>query len=120
MTKRVLIIRMPSLLRQIVLDALKLDDRAEVIECGKDEEDVDLTESIKMHEPDVIVTTSEDSGLDPVFEEFLSEEPERSVLTIERIGRSAYLFSMQPDPLSLGEVSTDALVKAVHGEFTEH
>ena len=122
MTQRVLIIKLPSLLRQIVLDALKLDGRAEVVEYGEGEgeEDIDLAKAIQQHEPDVIVTSSTDHGLEPALEEYLSSETGRRVLAIERVGRSAYLFSMQPEPRSLGEMSTDTLVQAIHDEFTEH
>ncbi len=120
MTQRVLIVKLPSLLRQIILDALEVDGRAEVVDCGDDDEDINLLEAIQQHEPDVIVTTLTDRGLHPAFEDFLSEETGRRVLSIERVGRSAYLFSMQPEPLSLGEMSTESLVKAIHNNFTRH
>ncbi len=122
MTQRVLIIRLPSLLRQIVLNTLEVDGRAEVVGCGEGEgeEDVDLAEAIHQYGPDVIVTSFTGRDLDPAFEHFLSEELGRRVLTIEPTGRSAYLFSMQPGLQSLGEMSADTLVKAIHGEFTEN
>ena len=122
MTQRVLIIRLPSLLRQIVLDKLEVDGRAEIVVCGEGEgeEDINLAEAIHQYGPDVIVTTFTGRELDPAFERFLSERPGRRVLTIEATGRSAYLFSTQSGLQSLGEMSTDTLVKAIHNEFTGH
>lgn len=120
MNQRVLIFQLPSLLRQIVLDAIEIDGRAKVVECGDGEEDFDLVEAINRFEPDVIVTTLKDRGSDPAFAKFLSEKRGRSVLAIERIGRSAYLFSKRSEPLPLGEVSTDVVVKAIHGDIEKH
>jgi hypothetical protein len=112
----------PSLLRQIVLNTLEVEGRVEIVGCGEDdaEEDINLAEAIHRYGPDVIVTNFSGRELDPAFEHFLSERPGRRVLTIESTGRSACLFSMQPGLQSLGEMSTDTLVKAIHGEFTEH
>ena len=118
MTQRVLILKLPSLLRQIVSDALAIDGRAEVIEC--EDEDIELIDAINQHEPDVIVTSTTGQELDPALDEYLSAHEGRRVLTIERVGRSAYLFSMQPEPFSLGEMSTETLVQAIHDDFTEH
>ncbi len=122
MTQRVLIIKLPSLLRQIVSDALAVDGRAEVIEYGDDdgEENLDLIAAISQYEPDVIVTSSTGREIDPALDEYLSADDGRRVLAIERVGRAAYLFSMRPEPLALGEMSTDTLVHAIHDEFTEH
>ena len=120
MTERVLIINLPPLLRQIIVDALESDGRVEMVDCNEESEDVDLVEAIQQHEPDVIVTASAEHELDPACRQFLSEQAGRRVLTIERVGRSAYLFSMEPEPLSLGEMSADALVRAIHDDLTEH
>lgn len=122
MTQRVLIIHVPSLLRKIITDALESDDRTEVIECdpGEDDEEVDLMRAIEQHQPDAIVTTPGEQVYGPALDEFLAKEPCRRVLAIERVGRSAYVFSMHPEPLSLGEMSMDVLVKAIHGDFDKH
>ena len=122
MTQRVLIIKLPSLLRQIVLDALAIDGRAEVIDCGEGEgdENIDFIEAIQLYQPDVIVTSSTGRGLEPALDEYLSADDGRRVLTIERVGRSAYLFSRRHELLALGEMTEDVLVHAIHNESTEH
>lgn len=122
MTQRVLIIRLPALLRQIVVNTLEVEGRVEIVGCGEDdaEEDINLAETIHQCRPDVIVTTITGQELDPVFGRFLSEKPGRRVLAIEPTGRSAKLFSMQPGLQSLGEMSADTLVNAIYGESTEH
>lgn len=108
---RVAVAEMPRLLREIIVKSLSPQTDLEVteVELSSDESSAGaLDVGI-----DVLMLGSEGAELTAEHERFLWSRPRLRVLAIDRGGRRAALYELQPHRIALTEISTDDLVDAI-------
>jgi chemotaxis response regulator CheB len=107
---RVLVARMPTLLRDIVCDALaRAPDVAVFHARGRR---APARSTILRVRPDVVVVRSERPGLD-LAQGVWASSPGARVLVLARGGRSAVLFALRPEQVVLRDVSPEGLAAAI-------
>lgn len=113
MATRVLLLGMPTMLRQILrriaADAPDLDVVAELPDVELDSPDV-LTA-----EPDVVIAGTDRATEEAVAGLFHQRHAPR-VLGISADGRQAILYEMRPHRVPLGELAPTTLIAAVRGD----
>ena len=118
MTIRVLLWDVPELLKDIVAQAIVLDREMELVFTTGNE--ADLTDVIRSHAPDVIISQTTAETLDATCAEFLHGFMLPRFIGVLPEGRDAYLFSLRPEPIPLGEISTGRLLQAIHAPARWH
>jgi hypothetical protein len=97
---RVALLELPRMLSEIVKDIL---DQAVDVSVAED----------SANEIDVFIVGAQEDELPASGLTQLERQPNAKVLTINRNGRSAYLYELRPHRTPLGEVSAETLLAAV-------
>ena len=108
---RVVLAGLPRMLRDIVQRVLADAPDLDVIHSPEGLER--LMDTLKEHDPDVVVT-----GLGPAqrieqFAALLRAHPSLRILALEGDGRRAVMYELQPHAVPLGDVSTEGLIDAI-------
>ena len=112
----VLIWNVPTMMEEIIRQIIAADPHLIAISPGSTR----LEEAILQCSPDVIVTGVSDDELDSACTAFLMEHAQRRVLGISTDGRSACLYRLRPDYVSLGEISGERLLRAIREPAGQH
>ena len=99
------------MLREIISQIASMSPDLEVITPRRDKKT--LSEVIKQSSPDVIITGETDEELDSTLTDFLMGHAKRKVLGVSADGRSASIYILRPDYVSLGEISRERLLQAI-------
>lgn len=105
---RILIGAVPEILRRILCDALSSEPRFEVVCASNDE----ISKAATLSPPDVAVTMI-DNGVPESYQELFRSYPGVRLLGLKAHGRDAFLVELQPQKLSLGELSSRDLAGVV-------
>jgi DNA-binding NarL/FixJ family response regulator len=110
----VLLAEMPRMLVDIIKDIIASHEDIDVIAefAGSN----DLTQAAIRTRADVIVVGNA-AGSSQDYHELLRRRPELKILTITADGRRGYLHELQPQVISLGELSPDTLIDAIRGRI---
>jgi chemotaxis response regulator CheB len=107
---RIVLVDMSPLLRAIIREALVPEPDLEVV--AEHEGDVDLREVVERDEADFVIV-----GSDAASEECVRSlvAPARGVraLEVRSDGRESVLYELRPHRVSLGEISSDTLLRTV-------
>lgn len=98
---RVAVVDLPQMMSEIVKDILDLAA------------DVALLDASDWEDADVVILAAENEELPARGRTQLARRPVAKVLTIDRPGRSAYLYELRPHRTPLGEVSAETLLAAI-------
>jgi DNA-binding NarL/FixJ family response regulator len=105
--RRILLVDMPQLLREIIRSVVvaeaDLELVAEVDDAGS------LEEALPRHAPDVVIGHSTRRDI----ERLLGDRPRLKVLQVDDTGRSAILYELRPQRTALGEISPACLLRAI-------
>ncbi len=99
---------MPEILREILLTVLAAETGFEVISPS---DDVSIAE-LGGRPPDLAVTMI-DQGVPERYRELFRLHPGMRLLGLKSHGRDAFLVELQPQSVSLGELSPPGLVDAI-------
>lgn len=105
---RVLIGAVPEILREILYDVLISAPGFEVVKVGNG----DLPEGGNNGPPDLVVTMIND-GVPETYRHLFEIYPGMRLLGLKSHGRDAFLVELQPQQVSLGELSSQDLVDAI-------
>jgi DNA-binding NarL/FixJ family response regulator len=105
--RRILLVDMPQLLREIIRSVVVAEADLELVAEVNDARSLD--DAIPRHAPDVVIgrSTSRD------IERLLRDRPRLKVLQLDDAGRSTVLYELRPQRTALGEVSPARLLKAI-------
>jgi DNA-binding NarL/FixJ family response regulator len=105
--RRILLVDMPQLLREIIRSVVVAEPDLEIIaELG---DAASLEESLPRHAPDIVIGHSTRRDI----ERLLRDCPRLKVLQIDDTGRSTVLHELCPRRTALGEISPASLLKAI-------
>lgn len=106
---RVLLARMPRLLRDILTDRIGAEADMELV--GFVEPVEALAARIAESAADVVVVGTEEAEATPVWREVLARHPCTKLLAIEGVGRTASLYELRPTRTRLGEASPSSVAE---------
>jgi hypothetical protein len=106
---RVLLARMPRLLRDILTDRIGAEADMELV--GFVEPVEALAARIGESAADVVVVGTEPEEATPVWREVLARHPYTKLLAIEGVGRTASLYELRPTRTRLGEASPTSVAE---------
>ncbi len=108
---RIVVARIPKLLREIVVDTLAQEEDMEVLaEVAGDAELAELMAGVC---PDIMVAGCEPGELGSAFDEVLLWHPRLRILAISGSARRAFLYQLRPSVRELDEVSPQGLLRAI-------
>lgn len=102
---------MREIIRDLLSDEPGLDLVAEAVA------DVDLSGLVNATRADVLVMSLPDAELSDAASRVLELHPRVRLLGVVADGRDAILYELRPHHRSLGDVSPDALVAALRGDY---
>jgi DNA-binding NarL/FixJ family response regulator len=105
---RIVIGAVPEILREILSEVLASEPGFEVVHLANGV----LPEDIAWKAPDLVVTMI-DNGVPKAFREFFKVYPNMRLLGLKSHGRNAFLVELQPQKVSLGELSSEDLVVTI-------
>ena len=108
---RVVLAGLPRMLADIVRRVLGEAPDLEVVDLSGAAED--LMDSVKDHEPDVLVTGLRPHETVDRFASLLLAHPSLRIFALEGDGRRAVLYELQPHTVPLGDVSPEGLIDAI-------
>lgn len=73
----------------------------------------DLMDSVKYHEPEVLITGLRPQESIDRFASLLRAHPSLRIFALEGDGRRAVLYELQPHTVPLGDVSAEGLIEAI-------
>jgi len=107
---RVVLAEMPAMLRDIVKNILDRQPGINVIELAADSS---LRDVLERTEADVLIVGASEPADSAVPRQVLSALPLTRVLMLAIDGQSAVMYELRPHQTPLGEVSREALVRAI-------
>ena len=108
---RVLLADLPKLLRTILLARLEAEEGVDLI-CWTGE-DRTLSEAIREHRPDVLITDGNRSELIGALQSIVDVAPGLKLLAVSANGRQAFLYDLSPSRHELGEPTPTSLIRTV-------
>lgn len=115
---RILLVSMPALLRDILVQTLEVQLDMEVV--GDLGGGIELLVDAGHTRADVVVLGLEQMDLPGIATNLLAEYPHLSVLAVTTDGRAASLFELRPRKTSIGDVSPQGLVDAIRAAWNEN
>jgi len=109
---KVLLVEMPQMLRDIIKEIVEKQPDMEVV--GTASERADTIRMLGGVRADVVVIGLRDSDSADDLEWLWKVERHLAVLGLTADARQAFLYLLRPERTSLGEVSPEALVAAIH------
>jgi DNA-binding NarL/FixJ family response regulator len=105
--RRVLLVDMPQLLREIVRSVVAAEEDLELVAELADSRA--LQKAIPRHRPDFVIGNSKPHDIDRLLE----QRPTMKVLQVDGGGRSSVLYELRPTRIPLGELSPTRLLEAI-------
>ena len=105
--RRILIVDMPRMLREIVRSVIVAEADLELVAEVHDPGALD--KAIPRHRPDFVIGHSAPHEI----ERLLEERPSMKVLQVDSTGRSSFLYELRPQRTALGEMSPARLLEAI-------
>jgi DNA-binding NarL/FixJ family response regulator len=113
---KILIVEIPSLLREIIAEIIADEDDMEVV--GEVSDHDGLVELAERTDATFVIAGLTHPELDAVYEELLTERPATRVLAVGREGRRSTLYELRPHAEPVGELSPEMLLAAIRGGET--
>jgi len=120
-TTRIVIVEIPTLLREIIGEIIAEQDDMEIV--GELGDLADLVELARRTDASFVIAGPTHPELDAVYVHLLAERPSTRVLVVRREGRQSTLYELRPHAEVLGELSPETLLTVIRGgetvEWTE-
>jgi hypothetical protein len=100
---------MAPLLREIVRDAIVREPDLELV---AEHEAIDVRLAVELDDPDFIIL-GEDAAADQNLRSLVGAGGGLRALEVQSDGKESVLYELRPHRISLGEISSDTLVRAI-------
>ena len=110
---RILIVEIPSLLREIIGEIIADEDDMEVV--GELRDHTGVVELAERTEATFVIAGLTHPELDSVYRDLLAGRPSTRVLAVRREGRLSTLYELRPHAETLGELSPEMLLTVIRG-----
>jgi len=112
---RLLLVWLPTLLRDILSDAVARAQDMEIVATA--ESRADLETAVRRFQPDVVVSGTPRSDATAIAGDIRRIAPSVVVVAIAQQGERATLFGPGSGPLEIADVSTDSLLNAIRDHW---
>ncbi len=112
---RLLLVWLPTLLRDILSDAAARAQDVEIVATA--ESRAELETAVRRFQPDVVITGTPGPDANAVARDIHRIAPSVVVVAIAQKGDRATLFSTGGNPLEIADVSTDSLLTAIRDHW---
>jgi len=106
---RIVLIDMAPLLRDIVREAIRREPDLDIV---AEHDDIDVRAAVELDDPDFIIV-GEDAAVQQDVRRLVGAHHGLRALEVQSDGRDSVLYELRPHRISLGEVSSDTLVRAI-------
>jgi len=106
---RIVLIDMPPLLRDIVREAIRREPDLDIV---AEHDEIDVRSAVELDDPDFIIV-GEDAAAQQDVRMLVGARRGLRALEVQSDGRDSVLYELRPHRISLGEVSSDTLVRAI-------
>jgi DNA-binding NarL/FixJ family response regulator len=113
---KILIVEIPSLLREIIEEMVADEDDMEVV--GELPDHSAIVELVERTGATFVIAGLTHPELDALYRELLLEQPATRVLAVGREGRQSTLYELRPRIETLGELSPEMLLTVIRGGET--
>jgi hypothetical protein len=100
---------MAPLLREIVREAIVREPDLELV---AEHDEIDVRSAVELDDPDFIIV-GEDAVADQDVRSLVRVGRGLRALEVQSDGRESVLYELRPHRISLGEISSDTLVRAI-------
>jgi hypothetical protein len=100
---------MAPLLREIVRDAIVREPDFELV---AEHEEIDVRSAVELDDPDFIIL-GENAAADQNLRSLVGAGSGLRALEVQSDGKESVLYELRPHRISLGEISSDTLVRAI-------
>ena len=114
---RVLIIDLPTMLREIVRETVAAEP--DMVLVGELPMETTIAEGARAADPGVVILGSEHPDVVPHCPEVLARNAQLAVLAVGADGRESFLYELRPRRVALGEVSPRRLVEVIRSSAIE-
>lgn len=109
--KRVLLLDMPRLLRELVRDVVSEQPDLEVV--GELDDESQLDAAISSTDPNFVIVGTDRAELSAAFRELFEVRPRLKVLALATEGGRSVVWELAPRCVQLGEMSPESLLAAL-------
>jgi DNA-binding NarL/FixJ family response regulator len=106
---RIVLIDMAPLLREIVREAIVREPDLDIV---AEHEEIDVRAAVELDDPDFIIV-GENAAAQQDVRTLVGARRGLRALEVHSDGRESVLYELRPHRISLGEVSSDTLVRAI-------
>ncbi len=106
---RIVLIDMAPLLREIVREAIVREPDLDIV---AEHDEIDVRSAVELDDPDFIIV-GENAAAQQDVRKLVGARHGLRALEIQSDGRESVLYELRPHRISLGEVSSDTLVRAI-------
>jgi hypothetical protein len=106
---RIVLIDMAPLLRDIVREAIRREPDLDIV---AEHDEIDVRSAVELDDPDFIIV-GEDASAQQDVRRLVGARRGLRALEVQADGRDSVLYELRPHRISLGEVSSDTLVRAI-------
>lgn len=110
---RILIVGIPSLLRQIIAEIVADEGDMELV--GEPADHAEVVAFAELTGANFVIAGLTRGELDSVYEELLRQRPATRVLAVGHEGRQSSLCELLPHVETLGELSAETLLAVIRG-----
>jgi DNA-binding NarL/FixJ family response regulator len=110
---KILIVGVPSLLREMLAEIIAEEGDMEVV--GELSDHVGIVELAERTGANFVIAGLTQAELDSVYEDLLRQRPSTRVLAVTREGRQSSLYELLPHAETLGELSAETLLAVIRG-----
>ena len=107
--KRIVLIDMSPLLREIVREIIVREPDLEIV---AEHDTVDVGEAVERDEPDFVIVGA-DAASDGQVRSLVGARAGLRALEVHSDGKESVLYELRPHRIALGEISSDTLLRAI-------
>jgi len=107
---RIVLVDMSPMLREIVRGILAREPDLEIV--GEHDDAADVTEAVEREEPDFVIVGS-DGAVEERIRTLVDSSRSLRALQVHSDGKESVLYELRPHRVSLGEISSDTLLRAI-------
>jgi hypothetical protein len=106
---RIVLIDMAPLLRDIVREAIVREPDLDIV---AEHDEIDVRSAVELDDPDFVIV-GENAAAQQDIRKLVGARRGLRALEVRSDGRESVLYELRPHRISLGEVSSDTLVRAI-------
>jgi chemotaxis response regulator CheB len=110
---KILIVEIPSLLRELIGEIIAAEGDMEVV--GELADRTRISELAERTGANFVIAGLANDEFDLVYEELLRQRPAMRILAVKREGRDSSLYELLPHAETVGELSAETLLSVIRG-----